>query len=227
MDNEVRGMVVSYVPNKRYGFIAGDDGESYFLHESKLRNSSYKDMLIRGASVTFEPKPTKKGLSAVNVQVKPGFKAYELIPFFITKSSKPREGIIARSASTQTHYFKKPNDARQHLKDLTGAVGGNCILNLEHKTRTFSKGNYKYSMHSFSGTIALTYKEIVVSGEHQKKQLDEEYQLSCHSFDSRYDGILEEQRELLEDQINPKISGWIKLALLILVAFILQRLLSN
>jgi cold shock CspA family protein len=32
----VRGKVVSYISQKKYGFITGEDDESYFLHSSSL-----------------------------------------------------------------------------------------------------------------------------------------------------------------------------------------------
>ncbi|MDO8253174.1 cold-shock protein [Shewanella algae] len=36
----MKGKVVSYVSSKKFGFINGDDGESYFLHVSALVNRS-------------------------------------------------------------------------------------------------------------------------------------------------------------------------------------------
>ncbi|MBO2609228.1 cold shock domain-containing protein [Shewanella chilikensis] len=43
----MKGKVVSYVSSKKFGFINGDDGESYFLHVSALVNRSDEVRKVR------------------------------------------------------------------------------------------------------------------------------------------------------------------------------------
>jgi cold shock CspA family protein len=40
----MKGRVASYITNKKYGFITGEDGESYFLHFSNLSDKKYESM---------------------------------------------------------------------------------------------------------------------------------------------------------------------------------------
>ncbi|MBO2592470.1 cold shock domain-containing protein [Shewanella algae] len=43
----MKGKVVSYVSSKKFGFINGDDGESYFLHVSAMVNRSDEVRKVR------------------------------------------------------------------------------------------------------------------------------------------------------------------------------------
>ena len=65
----MRGKVVSYISTKKYGFITGDDGESYFLHFSSLLDKANEKKLLKNVVVEFDPTPTPKGMSAKKVHV--------------------------------------------------------------------------------------------------------------------------------------------------------------
>lgn len=47
------GTVSSYNPKKKFGYIAGDDGKEYFVHESEIMLPS--KCLYAGYSVRFTP----------------------------------------------------------------------------------------------------------------------------------------------------------------------------
>jgi cold shock CspA family protein len=36
----MKGTIKTYLPEKQYGFIKGDDGKDYFFHESEFRVKS-------------------------------------------------------------------------------------------------------------------------------------------------------------------------------------------
>lgn len=60
------GIVNSYNPKKKFGYIAGDDGKEYFVHESEIKLPS--KCLYAGYSVQFTPtsgfpKPRAAGVS--------------------------------------------------------------------------------------------------------------------------------------------------------------------
>lgn len=57
----MEGRVVKFFDNKGYGFITGEDGESYFFHISQLINSQSID---RGDFVYFSPTISNKGKQA-------------------------------------------------------------------------------------------------------------------------------------------------------------------
>ena len=61
------GVVKMYTDPHGYGFIDGDDGQSYFANISKVKNARE---LQPGQMVSFDPEETKKGMAAINIEVK-------------------------------------------------------------------------------------------------------------------------------------------------------------
>lgn len=60
------GKVTKFFHNKGYGFILGEDGNTYFVHTSKL----YGEYLDKGYYVFFKPYQTDKSdYNAKNVNV--------------------------------------------------------------------------------------------------------------------------------------------------------------
>jgi cold shock CspA family protein len=57
------GKVTRYFPERAFGFILADDGQSYFLHVSQIQDD---DPIQVGDRFSFQPKSTEKGLVAVN-----------------------------------------------------------------------------------------------------------------------------------------------------------------
>mgnify|MGYP001258381625 FL=1 len=64
-----RGVVKEYDRLKGFGFIAGDDGEDYFVHVSGLREYLKGKGLRGGQKVSFDIDRDIKGDRAVNVRV--------------------------------------------------------------------------------------------------------------------------------------------------------------
>lgn len=54
----IEGEVISFVASKGYGFISGDDGERYFVHQKDVKGG---EPLTSGQRVTFVPTPSPKG----------------------------------------------------------------------------------------------------------------------------------------------------------------------
>jgi CspA family cold shock protein len=50
----VHGTIRSIFPDRRYGFITGEDGRSYFVHASDIVAIPIAD-LIAGDAVAFDP----------------------------------------------------------------------------------------------------------------------------------------------------------------------------
>lgn len=62
----MEGTVKWYDRKKGYGFVAGEDGQEYFVHYSGLPRGVF---LWEGDKVSFEPGETDKGKQATNVQL--------------------------------------------------------------------------------------------------------------------------------------------------------------
>tara|TARA_B110000914_G_C15461320_1_gene446011 strand:+ start:764 stop:1072 length:309 start_codon:yes stop_codon:yes gene_type:complete len=65
MAKKMTGIVAQF-GTKGYGFITGDDGEKYFVHQKNVYNKSR----LRGDTrVVFKTEESDKGLVAVNVKL--------------------------------------------------------------------------------------------------------------------------------------------------------------
>ena len=65
----IRGIVKEYDRLKGFGFIAGGDGEDYFVHVSGLREHLKEKGLRGGQNVSFDIDRDIKGDRAVNVRI--------------------------------------------------------------------------------------------------------------------------------------------------------------
>ena len=60
----MKGTVKFFNAEKRFGFISGDDGKDYFVHQSSIKDgTSLRDK----ESVEFDTEQGDKGMRAVNV----------------------------------------------------------------------------------------------------------------------------------------------------------------
>ncbi len=60
----MNGTVKFFNNEKRFGFVAGEDGKEYFVHQSGLQEGV---TIAEGDAVTFETEDGEKGPKAVNV----------------------------------------------------------------------------------------------------------------------------------------------------------------
>jgi len=65
MAKKIKGVVAQF-GTKGYGFITGDDGEKYFVHQKNVYN---KSRLKANARVVFQAESSEKGLVASNVEL--------------------------------------------------------------------------------------------------------------------------------------------------------------
>jgi len=62
----MNGTVKFYNFKKRFGFITGEDGKDYFVHETGIED---KNAIKDGVNVEYEVIEDEKGAKAVNVKV--------------------------------------------------------------------------------------------------------------------------------------------------------------
>lgn len=61
---------VKWFNNKRgYGFITGDNGKEYFIHQTNINMDGFRK-LKDGQDVTFDEIVKEKGLEAINVSLR-------------------------------------------------------------------------------------------------------------------------------------------------------------
>lgn len=219
----MKGRVVSYVTTKKYGFVTGDDGETYFLHFSDLFNKFDEEKLIKGVRVEFEPIPTPKGLSAKKVKVPEVHFKKKLTKFFVSRKSLPKYGCVVNSHSISTRFFKDLNEGREHIKHLAMKSGCNAILELSFERDTFSDDNYHYTVHAFKGKFALVVEMIPC--DNAQIQLDSHRSIEelSLSFDEKFKEVkaIEDNARVKQFAV-PKSYGigyWVFVIIIILFIF--------
>ena len=61
-----KGTVKWFEPVKGYGFIAGDDGQDVFVHQSNILMKGFRALEV-GQRVSYQIETTEKGNKAINV----------------------------------------------------------------------------------------------------------------------------------------------------------------
>ena len=162
------GVVRSFMPEKGFGFIQGDDQRDYFVHVSSVEGG----MLIDGQAVEFEGQPSPKGYRAMKVvpgelPPPPGY-AYESPNRLIwTQDSEARGFETIFVLGTAWAESNNPNEAREMLKKRCLDYGGNAVLNVHlHKySRNEGCSNYYFTVHRYSGTIASVQKVVTTTDQ--------------------------------------------------------------
>ena len=117
----MRGWVRSFLAERSYGFIDGEDGESYFFHLDDVRDN---EPVAAGQEVTFRPSATPKGLRARSVipgqQPRPVQLVYlEPDRFIMTREPEIRGHVIVQVVGQGIWYeANDPNQARDGLRNL-------------------------------------------------------------------------------------------------------------
>ncbi|MGA2625341.1 MAG: cold shock domain-containing protein [Bacteroidota bacterium] len=62
-----QGVVKFYNSTKGFGFITAETGEDIFFHKSNVKNTGFRDMLVKGDNVQYELKQDQKGKRAYNI----------------------------------------------------------------------------------------------------------------------------------------------------------------
>ncbi|MEJ2612914.1 MAG: cold shock domain-containing protein [Candidatus Thiodiazotropha sp.] len=150
----MKGTIKTYLPEKNYGFIKGDDGKAYFFHESEFRDKSHLSKLCEEAFVNFDQQATPKGYKAKNCSlINPSEVLTYITPdeFIAAKSSSVRGWDVIEYGNWIVHGSSSdsPDTAKRDVINRATSIGANALIKLEYYKTTGSRGNYKYSIHNF------------------------------------------------------------------------------
>lgn len=100
----MEGVVKSYVAEKRYGFIDGADGKSYFFHANEFTPKLDAGAVLDGALISFDPTPTPKGLAAKRLQLARSQAVEWVAPgqFLILREDTPKRGRLVAEVDAVT-----------------------------------------------------------------------------------------------------------------------------
>ncbi len=171
----MHGTIKTFIPDKQYGFIKGNDGKDYFFAQNAFTDREHRALLYDGALVIFEPTATPKGYRAINCLLLDSAEIDTYIvpgEFQISKSASIRDWEIIELGdwilTAQSKY--SIDDAKSMLIKRAQSIHANAIVNLEYVRSTGSSGNYQYSIHCFQARPAVVAKKNP-EGAHRKPDL--------------------------------------------------------
>lgn len=169
----LRGQVVSIVSS--YGFIRDDQGVSYYFNPGNVDKAQVYGELKVGIVVVFEAKAGPKGMVASKVKTVPMFEGIQVPSKIITlrDGKKLRDGEICNEGSlvcVHSAWHRSPNDAMNELMNVVEIAEANLAFDISIHKKTFSQGNYQYTMHSYSAWCGLYWRSFLTDSEDEAKQ---------------------------------------------------------
>jgi len=157
----LRGIIKTYLPEKQYGFIKGNDGKDYFFHHSSLLNKNDIDKLCEGLYLHFDQKATPKGYSAIQIElieqnITIGYEIPDTV--YTSKNSYIKGWEVTGSSNWMVHGSSRnsPDSAKEEMIHRARLIGANALLNVQYYKTTGSEpgtgtGTHYYTIHNFKG----------------------------------------------------------------------------
>lgn len=171
----MKGKIKTYLKNKGYGFIKGDDGKDYFFHEEDFKNKKDVSNLYEGSYIDFDEYATPKGYKARSCRLLDESKIITYVvpeSFKVFKSDRIREWEIIEYGKWIVYGSSSdsPESAKNEIIERAKSIGANSIINIEYYKTTGEDGNYRYTIHNYKGNIANLAKKHA-QGNILKKEL--------------------------------------------------------
>ena len=172
------GIIKTYLNDKNYGFIKGDDKKDYFFHKSSIDNRDLQK-ICDGALVTFEQKATPKGYNAIKISINSDSNIKYKTPDEIYTSNntniKGWDNICVSNWIIHGSSRHSPDAAKKDMLDGARLLGVNAVLNMEYYKTTGSEsgtgnGTYHYTIHNFRGCPANIGKKSL-DGKYSENDL--------------------------------------------------------
>jgi cold shock CspA family protein len=166
----MQGTIKTFLPEKRYGFIKGDDGRDYFFHLDEFKNLSDHNNLCEGSLVGFDQQATPKGYKARKCFLvdATGVTTYVVPDEFITSRSGSVSGWEVIEGGQWVVIGTSRDSPELAKRDAQGKafqqLGANALLFLEYyKSRGSEpgtgRGTYYFTIHHYRGVAAILAKK--------------------------------------------------------------------
>lgn len=165
----MKGVIKTFVPEKKFGFIKGDDGKDYFFHQASFKEQQHRKNISDNASVEFDPVPTPKGYRAecCSLVDSSNVTTYVVPDRFLTSRGGNIKGWeiieignwIIHGASRES-----PGAAKRDLIGSAMRVRANALIYTEYYKTTGSEpgtgsGIHNYTIHNFRARIVTVAKK--------------------------------------------------------------------
>ena len=165
----MKGIINTWLPEKGYGFIKGDDGKDYYFNIRDLQEKSHISALAEALPIAFDQQATPKGYRARKSRLLALAAEIRYITpehFMISRNDHIKGWEIMESGAwiVFASSASSPDDAREATIAFAQKTGANALLRLKYAQSTGSepsengKGTHYYTIHHFSGVIATLAK---------------------------------------------------------------------
>jgi len=176
----LKGIVKTFLPEKGYGFIEGEDGKDYFFHIKSFRNKQESHLVSEESFIEFEQTATPKGYQAKSCSLLDSSKVLRYVTpeeFITSKSSSVRGWEIMEPGHWIVHGTSRnsPDAARKEVIDNACELGANAITELEYYKKTGSeagtgRGTHFYTIHNFRA-VPVTLAKKNANGKYKESEL--------------------------------------------------------
>lgn len=149
------GSIISYLPEKRYGFIKGADGKSVFFHVSSVASQD-RDKICDNSRVSFELVPSPKGYKALKVRLEQEAEQRWSVPDHVLTYENEVGGrfLLLVDTTTLLRYSGRDlGEIRDKLRTLARQCGANALHHYRYSRDTdhsWLNWNYIFSVHTVS-----------------------------------------------------------------------------
>lgn len=164
----MNGIVKTYLPNKRYGFIKGDDGRDYYFHVNEFTDKSQISMICEESIISFDERATPKGYKAVKCSL---INSSDILTFTVpdsiitSRSSVIHGWDIIEYGDWIVHGSSKhsPQAAKNDSIKKAAIIGANALVDFDYYKITGSeagtgRGTHYFTIHNFRGRAAIVAK---------------------------------------------------------------------
>ena len=173
----MQGVVKTFLPEKKYGFIKGDDGKDYFFHVRAFKDKQQVEKICEEVRIDFEQVATPKGYQAkqcslVNAEDVKTFIVPET--FIVSKLDNIKGWETIEDGEWVVHGCSRdsPDAARKEMISRAESLGANALVSAEYYKETGSEegtslhGEHKFTIHCFRGRMVVVAKRNALG--HQK-----------------------------------------------------------
>ncbi|MBO1926637.1 cold shock domain-containing protein [Thiomicrorhabdus sp. 6S2-11] len=157
----MKGYVSTFLPQKKYGFLKGEDDKDYFFHTNDFTRTTDLSKLAEESYVEFEPTANPKGYAAKKCKlINANGPCKYIVPdeFITSRSSTAGNWNIINQADWIVHGSSRdsPDHAKRDAIEGARMLGANSLLYLDYYKTTGSEagtgnGTYYYTVHNFCG----------------------------------------------------------------------------
>lgn len=191
---KLTGHVISIDDHK--GFIKNFD-KTFYFNKSSFVNKTDFDIIKNGEFLEFEAIASSKGMRAKNISIIQTHIGFSIIDKLIISSAvKNIQGIdLLNGFFVNSKWHKSPQDCKDELINIAKINNLNFVEFQPIQKSTFYKGNYKYTMHSFTAFIGLAAKKENFTLEKDAKQKNIFYDEKFKQVTPIFKVIAERQNE--------------------------------